>query len=252
MVKEKITHILSSLLKKRSPGGDLKSLLTQAAQNPEDLRLQLQIGKWYFKHHQVEQGIETYREVAEKYLAEEFFLKAIAVYKEILKYSPGSVEFNEKLGDLFLQVGLLSDAIQQYQIVLHYHLNHQQGEDALRLAKKLVEANPEEPRHRMRVAEIYTHEGKDEEALAVYESLAKDLRREMKPLNLLVEVYEKLLLRKPKEMQLLRELCVFYLKQKKPQKTIKKIERFQLEKDEQFKPIYEKALQLKKILEKAL
>lgn len=249
-MKTKLTQIFSNLLKKRSTGGDLKELLAQAAGNPSDLRVQLQIGKWYFKHQQVELGIETYNEVAEKYLTDEFYLKAIAVYKEILKYSPGSVKFNEKLGDLFIQVGLNSDAVQQYQIVLHYHLNHQQGEDALRLAKKLVEAHPEEARHRFRLAEIYTQEGKGEEALAVYESLAKDLRREMKSLDLLVEVYEKLLLKKPKEMSLLRELCVFYLKQKKPQKALRKMERYQLEKDEQFKPIYEKAIQLKKILEK--
>jgi len=67
----------------------------------------------------------------------------------------------------------------------------------------------------------------------------------------LAEVYEKILLKRPKEMQLLRELCIFYLKLKNPQKAIRKIERYKLEKDQQFKPIYEKALQLKDMLAKS-
>ena len=59
--------------------------------------------------------------------------------------------------------------------------------------------------------------------------MARDLRKEMKDINALADVYEKILLRKPKELGLLRELCVFYLKLKNPLKAIRKIEKYKLE-----------------------
>ncbi|MDX1386200.1 MAG: tetratricopeptide repeat protein [bacterium] len=252
MAKGKLGDIFKGLFsKKKGPSGDLKEMIAQSAQDPGDLRLKLQIGKQYFKQKDVKNGIAWYQEVAEKYEEEDFVLKAIAIYKEILKFSPGSVEFNEKLGDLFLKVGIAADAAQQYTIVIHYYLSHHQPENALRVCQKLVEAEPEEVHHRLRLAEIYFNQGMEEESLAEYEKIARKLRKDLKQLDVLAEVYEKILLKRPKEMTLLRELCVFYLKLKNPQKAIRKIERYKLEKDEQFKPIYEKALQLKDMMGKA-
>jgi pilus assembly protein FimV len=251
MAKGKLGELFKGLFgKKKGPGGDLKEMIAQSALDPGDLRLKLQIGKKYFKKKDVQNGIVWYQEVAEKYEEEDFILKAIAIYKEILKYSPGSVEFNEKLGDLFLKVGIAADAAQQYTIVIHYYLTHHQPENALRVCQKLVEAQPEEVQHRLRLAELYFNQGMEEESLAEYENIARQLRKDLKQLDILAEVYEKILLKRPKEMNLLRELCVFYLKLKNPQKAIRKIERYKLEKDEQFKPIYEKAIQLKEILGK--
>lgn len=250
MAKGKLGDIFKGLLQKKGPGGELKDLLVQAAANPEDQRIKLQIGRLYIKQKEVQKGIEQYSEVAEKYEEEDFVLKAIAIYKEILKFSPGSVEFNEKLGNLFLKVGVPADAAQQFQIVIHYHLSHRKPEEALRVCKKLVDVQPDDISNRMKLAELYFNQGKEEESLAEYESMARYLRKEMTHLDQLAEVYEKILMKKPKEMGLLRELCLFYLKLKNPQKAIRKIERYKLEKDKQFRPIYEKAQQLKEILAK--
>jgi predicted Zn-dependent protease len=250
MAKGKLGDIFKGIFQSKGASGDLKALMAQAAAEPEDLRIKLQIGRIYFKQRDVEKGIAQYREVAEKYEQDEFVLKAIAIYKEILKFSPGSVEFNEKLGDLFFKVGVPADAAQQYQIVIHYYLSHRQPQEALRVCKKLVDAQPQDMAPRMKLAELYFNQGMEEESLAEYENIARHLRKEMKQLDMLADVYEKILLKRPKEMNLLRELCLFYLKLKNPQKAIRKIERYKLEKDEQFKPIYQKALQLKEILAK--
>ncbi len=250
-MKNKITHLFSGLLKKSGPDAELKALMAQSAQDPSDLRLKLQIGKIFFKKKDVQKGIEIYRDVAERYIEDNFLLKSIAIYKEILKYSPGSVEFNEKLGDQFHKIGMASDAAQQYQIVVHHHLTHHQAQEAARVCEKLVQADSENYQHRMKLAEILFNLGKEDESLREYENLARKLRKEMSNVELLAEVYEKILLKRPQEMGLLRELCVFYLKLKNPQKALRKIERYKLEKDEQFKPIYQKALQLKEMISKS-
>lgn len=251
MVKEKLTDIFKGLFQKKGPSSDIKELMVQSAQDPGDHRLKLQIGKLYFKKKDVRNGIAIYREVAEKYVEDGFVLKAIAIYKEILKYSPGSVEFNEKLGDLFGQMGMAADAAQQFQIAIHYHLSHRDPEAALRVCQKLVEADPDQVQHRLRLAEIYFNQGKEDESLQEYEAVARKLRKSMKDLDVLAEVYEKILLKRPKELGLLKELCVFYLKLKNPQKAIRKIERYKLEKDEQFKILYQKALSIKEHMAKS-
>src|SRR5262249_42131909 len=151
-----------------------------------------------FKKKDLRNGIAVLRDVAEHYSESGFLLKAIAIYKNILKFSPGSVEFNEKLGELYHKMGMRGDAAQQFQIVVHYYLTHHKGEEAIRAAQKLVAAEPNEFRHRLRLAEIFFNQGMQEESLKEYEKLARDLRKEMKHLDILVEVYEKILLKKPK------------------------------------------------------
>jgi len=250
MANEKLGNIFKNLFKKTGPAQDLKEFLALSAQDPQDMRLKLKIGELYFKKKDLANGIAVFREVAEHYTREGFLLKAIAVYKNVLKFSPGSVEFNEKMGELYHQMGMSADAARQFQIVIHYHQTRKNNEDATRVARKLIEAEPGEVHHRLRLAEIFTNQGKQEEALHEYERVARDLRKEMKRLDILAEVYEKILLRKPNEMVLVRELCVFYLKLKNPQKAIRKIEKYKMEKDEHFKAIYDKAQELKEFLAK--
>jgi tetratricopeptide (TPR) repeat protein len=228
----------------------LKDLLALSAQDPSDMRIKLKIGDLYFKKKDVVGGVAVLGEVADHYTREGFLLKAIAIYKNILKFSPGSVEFNEKLGELYSQMEMKADAAQQFQIVIHHYQSRRLPEEAIRACRKLTDAEPGNVQHRLKLAELLFNSGRQEESLHEYEKIARDLRREMKDLNTLTEVYEKILLKKPKEMGLLRELCVFYLKLKNPEKAIRKIERFKLEKDEHFKPIYEKALELKNYLAK--
>lgn len=250
MGTEKISNLFKGLFKKTGPEGELKEFLAMSAKDPTDMRLKIKVGELYFKKKDIRNGIAWFREVAEHYSESGFLLKAIAIYKNILKFSPGSVEFNEKLGELYAKMGMRGDASQQYQIVVHYYLTHQKGADAIRACQKLVEVEPGEPRHRLRLAEIYFNQSMQDESLKEYEKLARELRKELKHLDILVEVYEKILLKKPKEMGLLKELCVFYLKLKNPQKAMRKIEKYKLEQDEHFKPIYAKALQLKEYLAK--
>ncbi|MCB1214691.1 MAG: tetratricopeptide repeat protein [Deltaproteobacteria bacterium] len=236
---------LKSTLQKSGKPKTLRDLEVKAAENPKDLRIKLQLGREYFKKQDVLNGIALYREVGEKYIEDNFSLKAIAVYKEILKYSPRSVEFNEKLGDLFLKMHMHHDAGQQYQIAAHYYQSHQDLDEAIRLTQKLLTARPKEVTPRMHLAELYFLKGDEESSLKEYERLAFNLRKEKKDWTSLAEVYEKILYRRPAERSLLKELCVFYLKLNKPAKALLKIEKYNLTKDEAFKPIYKKALEMK-------
>lgn len=242
---------LKDLFPKSGPGGDLGKYLKMAEEDPSDMRVKLKVGELYFKKKEIEKGIETFKEVAEKYTEDGFNLKAIAIYKNILKVSPGSVEFNERLAELFNKMAIPQDAMMQYRIVINYYQTHNMKDAALSASRAMVEVDPENIENRKQLAELLQSMGESDEALREYENIAKQLRKEMKRIDLLADIYEKILLKKPNEKALLRELCVFYLKLREPKKTLRKIEKFQLEEDKNFKPIFDKARQMQYAMEKA-
>lgn len=245
MNKATLQNLFNKVFKKSTLDTEIKETFSLLTRDPDDLRLKLKLGELYARKKDLATAIPLFAEVAAAYEKEGFVLKAIAIYKNILKVSPGSVEFNERLGDLYQGMGMGDDAAQQYQIVMQFYRNRRNFDEALKAGRKLVEAQPEQVQHRLRIAELYFNQGMQEESMREYEKIARDLRKEMKHVEVLAEVYEKILLKKPQETGLLLELCVFYLKLNKPQKAVAKIEKAHLEQDEKFKPVYEKALEMK-------
>ena len=80
----------------------------------EALRVWLKIGDLYAKKGAKQDAIETYLKVARFYHDQGFFLKAVAVYKQILKLDPRLVDVILKLAELYRQLGLMSDAMQHF------------------------------------------------------------------------------------------------------------------------------------------
>ncbi|UCH29180.1 MAG: tetratricopeptide repeat protein, partial [Myxococcales bacterium] len=63
-----------------------------------DVRSLLKIGDLYVRKGDRGSAIDTYQNVADHYAAQGFFLKAIAVYKQILKLDPSRLDAQVKLG----------------------------------------------------------------------------------------------------------------------------------------------------------
>ena len=60
--------------------------------DPRDVRTWLKIGDLYTRKGSRSEACDTYGRVASHYADQGFFLKAVAVYKQILKLEPGRVE----------------------------------------------------------------------------------------------------------------------------------------------------------------
>ncbi|MFO1520257.1 MAG: tetratricopeptide repeat protein [bacterium] len=234
-----------SLFKKDKFEGELKEAIAQCEANPQDLRLKIRLGELYFKKRDVPNGVATFREVAESYIHEGFFLKAVAIYKNIIRMAPGSVEFNEKLAELYQQLGMNKDAINQYLIVINFYQNHNEKEKVLKSAEHMAAVDPHDLQNRMRLAEIYYNQGLHAEALQEYEKIGNELKEQGgKQLGLLIDVLENIFFRRPKDMGLLKEICILYLKHREPQAAMKKIEKYRLTEEGDFKKIYEKAKEI--------
>ncbi len=223
MSKEKIIEEAEKLVKAGKFDRAIKEFQKLLADDPSDMRAKLKIGDLYAKKKDLPSAIKLYREVAENYSKENFHLKAIAVYKTILKLSPTSIEINEKLGDLYRQVGLENDAVNQYYIVATYYDSKGKVKEALEIRKKIVEIDPLNTTGRIRLAELMQAEGKTDDSIREYEKAA-DLLAKKKDRDGLVEVYEKMVYFRPEEVDRLVKLCKIYFEKRDFKKALRRIE----------------------------
>ena len=120
--KEKVMDAARKFVDKGQLDKAIKEYLRVVKEDPQDVRVWLKIGDLHARKGQKQEATETYLKVARFYQEQGFYLKAVAVYKQILKLDPRLVDVNLKLAELYRQLGLLSDAMQHFeQVAGHFH-----------------------------------------------------------------------------------------------------------------------------------
>ena len=85
--------------------------------NPDDTTTLNRVGDLYARLQRLGEAIELFKRAAEHFSDEGFIVKAIAIYRKILRLDPLQLEASESLADLQTRQGLVQDARQQYQAV---------------------------------------------------------------------------------------------------------------------------------------
>lgn len=222
-LKEKIIESAEKLFKTGKYDKAIKEYQKLLAENPTDMRAKLKMADIYAKAKDISNAIKIYREVAEQYAEDNFHLKAIAVYKTVLKLSPTLVEINDKLGDLFHKVGLDNDAANQYYIVANYYDNKGMIAEAKEVRRKILDVDPSNTTGRIRLAELMQAEGNVDESIREYEKAAEILTQK-RDRDGLIEVYEKMLYFKPGNVDMLIQLCKIYFEKRDFKKALRKLE----------------------------
>jgi tetratricopeptide (TPR) repeat protein len=192
-------------------------------EDPRDVRIWLKIGDIEAKKGASDEAIDTYLKVAEFYSEQGFYLKAVAVYKQILKLKASLVDVNLKLAELYKQLGLLNDAMQQYEIVSNHY--HQAGrtKDALAALRQIVDLDPENVASRIKLAELYSKEEMKAEAIEEF-SKAADYLRASNRIDDFIKVAERLVYHQPDNVPVTKELASLYLRRKDPRRALQKLQ----------------------------
>ena len=223
MSNEKVIEQAEKYVKSGKLDKAIKELKSVVTQDPANMRIRLKIADLYAKKKETAAAIKGYREVADYYTGEKFHLKAIAVYKSILKLNPSSIEINEKLGDLYREIGLNDDAVNQYYIVAGFYDSKGSSQEAMEIRKKIVEINPNNTTGRIRLAELMQATGKTDESMQEYERAA-ELLIQKKDRDGLIEVYEKILYHRPDNFPMLLDLCRIYFGKREFKKALRRID----------------------------
>lgn len=217
----------------------LKEILELEAANPQDLRVKQKLAELFYKMHFVEEAIERFRYIAEQHEKANFFLKAIKVYKTILKIDPALIEVNLKLAQLFLKVDFVVEAANQYRIAINYYAAKGDTQQTISLTQDLVKIDPSASNH-LKLAEIYQSYNMIDEAVKQYQALAKDYLSKKDYKNLL-NIYEMMLPHRPDNEAIIKDVCILYLRQQQPEKALRLIERYQVSQKPVFVDLAEKS-----------
>jgi pilus assembly protein FimV len=221
--KEKVMDAARKFVDKGQIDKAVKEYLRIVQEDPKDVRVWLKIGDLYAKKGAKQDATETYLKVARFYHEQGFFLKAVAVYKQILKLDPRLVDVILKLAELYRQLGLMSDAMQHYEsVAAHFH-REGNTKEALDTVKKLVDLDPENIATRIKLAELYSKEGLVEEAVLQFSMACEQLRRQGRQDDF-IKVAERLLWHKPDNHSLNRELAGLYLRRNDPRRALQKLQ----------------------------
>src|SRR5689334_899010 len=201
----------------------VKEYLRVVKEDPQDVRVWLKIGDLYAKKGSKQEASETYLKVARFYQDQGFYLKAVAVYKQILKLDSRLVEVNLKLAELYRQLGLLSDAMQHFEMVASHFHREGKTKEALATVRQLVDLDPENVATRIKLAELYSKEQMIEEAVTEFRAACDYLRAHNRQDDF-IKVAERLLWHRPESHELNRELATLYMRRNDPRRALQKLQ----------------------------
>lgn len=151
--REKIVAAAQKYIQKGSFKRAIREYQKIVKAHPDDVRTLQKVGDLQARDGQTEAAVETYNEVADHYVAQGFFLKAVAVYKQLLRIAPGKLEARLRLADLYVQLSLIRDALANYQQVADRYLEMGWIDAYLGTLERVIEVDPENPSSRILFAE---------------------------------------------------------------------------------------------------
>ncbi|MGZ6029093.1 MAG: tetratricopeptide repeat protein [Myxococcaceae bacterium] len=178
--------------------------------DPRDVRTLQKMGELFQKKGDNPQAASFFTRVAEVYAQDGFFLKAVALYKQVLKLNPDLVEVNLKLAELHQHLGLMTEAMAFFQVVVAHHERKGDTKATFATLKKMVDLDPENVSSRLKLAELYAREQMGGEALTEFKRAADWLERNNRPDERL-RVLERIASLEPDNVQLARSLAHDYL-----------------------------------------
>ena len=140
---------------------------------PRDQVTLMTIGELYIRQGETFQAIDYFERLAQIFVGDGFLTKAIAVYKRIAKLAPEEIRPLEKLADLYVQQGVMSEARPLFLQLAEIHLKQNRQAEAVGLLKKLLQAEPDNLRIQVRLADLYQAMGQKGDAIEAYVSAAQ-------------------------------------------------------------------------------
>jgi len=104
-------------------------------------------------------AISCFRRIAEHYRDQDFGLKAIAMFRKIVRLQPNDVEIATSLAELYAQQDLIVEARAHYLVVAGAHSKSGNTQAGLEVLRKIADLDPQNTDVRIRLAENYLKEG---------------------------------------------------------------------------------------------
>lgn len=223
MDKNKIIEGAAKLVAKGNYDKAIKEYQKVLEADPKDVRVLQKMGELFQKKNDNVQAAQYFIKVAESYSSDGFFLKAVALYKQVLKLNPALIEVNLKLAELHQQLQLMSEAMAYYQLVANHYDKAGDVKASLDTLKKMVDLDPDNVASRIKLAELYARENMNKDATVEFKRSAEYLKRNNRVDDYL-RVAERLSALQPDDLVLAKELAQQYVQRQDHKRALAKLQ----------------------------
>ncbi|MBA2339700.1 MAG: tetratricopeptide repeat protein [Pyrinomonadaceae bacterium] len=138
------------------------------------------LGDLYARTGKKTEAAESFTGVAEHYRTQGFALKAIAMFKKILRLNPDDSDVAAKLAALYEGQGLAVEARAQYLSIVDAYTRAGRTSETLDLLRRVATLDPKNSQIRLRIGELAERENLPQEAAVAYAEAGERLlaRRE--------------------------------------------------------------------------
>jgi tetratricopeptide (TPR) repeat protein len=143
----------------------------------DDLTALNMLGDLYVRSGKKEEAVRCFERIAEHYSAQEFTLKAIAMYKKVERIRTRDPIIAHKLAELYATQGLVHDARAQYLIVADAYTRSGANKKALDILHKIADLDPNNTEIRLKLADGYLKESMRREAADAFIQAASRLHQ---------------------------------------------------------------------------
>ena len=210
MDKNKIIEAAAKLVAKGAYDKAIKEYQRILDTDPRDVRVLQKMGELYQKKNSNGEAAQYFIKVAESYANDGFFLKSVALFKQVLKLNPELVQVNLKLAELHQQLQLISEAMTYYQVVAAHFDKKGETRKSLDVVKKMVELDPDNVTSRLKLAELYAREKLNKEADTEFRKAA-DYFKNHNRIDDYLRVGERLVSLNTIAPPMLKEMATLYL-----------------------------------------
>ncbi|MBT0665850.1 tetratricopeptide repeat protein [Geobacter pelophilus] len=145
------------------------------ALDPGDLKVRQKLAEILIRVNRQSEAISHYETIGKSFSNSGFYLKAIAVYKQIQKLDPENTKTTITLAELNVNHGLIGNALAEYSQVVNVYLKCGKQAEALQLLERMLEVDPSNLNTMLKIAETLLAADKIDEAFDGYCRLARQL-----------------------------------------------------------------------------
>src|SRR6201988_3043202 len=166
--KAKVLKAAEKFLSQGKINAAIKEYRQIVDNDADDLTTLNMLGDLYVRSGKKEEAVSCFERIAEHYGAQEFNLKAIAMYKKIERLRPRDPIIAFKLAELYASQGLVHDARAQYLVVADAYTRSGDNKHALEILHKIADLDPNNTEVRLKLADGYLKENMRREAAGAF------------------------------------------------------------------------------------
>lgn len=187
--KQKYLESAQKNIKKKQLPRAIKDYQKVVEIDPRDIRSRQRLAELYVKTNKTGEAFEQYEAVAKYFASNGFYLKAIAIYKQMQRLDPSQISIFTRLAELNEKQGLVGNALAELRHLVGYYEKNDMVADAIKTLEKMRDLDSGNINVQVKLAEVYANNDRVEDGLAEFKEILK-LLEEKKDYDKILRLYQ--------------------------------------------------------------